>query len=301
MGVPDGAAQQQSQPHAMDGKLPLAGRHIVVTRPAEQAGHLAEAIRSAGATPVLFPVLAIYDIDDRQPLLDIAARLEAFDLAVFVSPNAVSKTLGIIGGQRRWPAHLRAAAMGLTSERELARFGVTEIIAPRLRFDSEALLELPELQEMAGKRVVVFRGDSGRDLLGDTLSERGATVEYVTCYRRGKPDLDTGPLLRLWAGRQLDAVLVTSSEGLRNLAEMLGEAGREMLKGTPLFAPHARIAAAARQLGLRRVVPTAAGDEGLMAGLIKYFSSPDDGRHPAEAAQGAHSHADPHAYPDHGS
>lgn len=289
MGVPDGAAQKQTQPQprATDGTQPLAGRHIVVTRPADQAGHLAEAIRSAGATAVLFPVLAIYDIDDPRPLLDIAARLESFDIAVFVSPNAVSKTLGVIGGQRRWPTRLRAAAMGLSSERELARFGITEVIAPRLRFDSEALLELPEMQDMAGKRVVVFRGDSGRDLLGDTLSERGATVEYVTCYRRGKPDLDTAPLLRLWAGRQLDAILVTSSEGLRNLVEMLGGPGRELLTGTPLFAPHARIAAAARQLGLRRVVPTAPGDEGLMAGLIKYFSSPDDGRHTAEAAQSA--------------
>ncbi|MCX7172359.1 MAG: uroporphyrinogen-III synthase [Proteobacteria bacterium] len=274
------------------GTLSLAGRHVVVTRPADQAGYLAAQVTAAGGIAVLFPVLAIHDIEDPQPLLDIAARLDEFDLAVFVSPNAVNKALAIIARQRCWPARLRVAAMGLTSERELARFGLTEVIAPRLRFDSEALLELPDLREMAGKRVVVFRGDSGRDLLGDTLTQRGARVEYVTCYRRGKPDLDIAPLLQLWESHQLDAIVVTSSEGLRNLAEMLGNSGRDLLKTTPLFAPHARIVSEARSQGLRQVVPTAPGDEGLLAGLAAYFSSlaGDPAERPEEDAQGTSAH-----------
>jgi len=272
MGIPDRLAMITPQQPPEEGIKPLSGRHVVVTRPAEQAAHLAAEVSSAGGVPVLFPVLAIRDIDDPRPLIDIAARLDEFDFAVFVSPNAVIKALTVIGGQRRWPARLRAAAMGHTSERELARFGIGEVIAPRLRFDSEALLEMAEMREMAGMRVVVFRGDSGRDLLGDTLAQRGATVEYVTCYRRGKPAADIAPLLQLWQQQQLDAIAITSSEGLRNLVDMLGDAGRELLKHTPLFAPHARIAAEAQALGLSRVVPTAPGDEGLMAGLIAHFS-----------------------------
>jgi len=253
--------------------LPLDGRHIVVTRPAEQASHLAGIIARAGGLPVLFPVLAIHAIEDRQPLLDIAARLDDFDLAVFVSPNAVKQALTSIVAQRPWPGRLRAATMGQTSERELARFGITDVVAPRARFDSEALLELPELREMAGKRVVIFRGDGGRELLGDTLAARGATVEYVGCYRRGKPLADAAPLLQLWARQALDAFTITSSEGLRNLFEMVGGAGQALLKNTPLFVPHARIAEEARLLGLRRIVPTSPGDPGLLAGLIEYFSA----------------------------
>ena len=222
---PDRATTPASQQPPGNGVQTLSGRHIVVTRPAEQAAHLAAQLRSAGGVAVLFPVLAIHDVDDPQPLLDIAARLDEFDLAVFVSPNAVHQALSVIGRQRPWPGRLRAAAMGNSSERELARWGIAEVIAPRLRFDSEALLELPAMREMAGKRVVVFRGDSGRDLLGDTLKQRGATVEYVTCYRRGKPDADITPLLQLWRQRQLDAIVITSSEGLRNLFAMLGKPG----------------------------------------------------------------------------
>lgn len=292
MGTLDRAAKTLSPQSPRDGVEALSGRHVVVTRPAEQAAHLAAQVRLAGGVAVLFPVLAIHDIDDPQPLLDIAARLDEFDLAVFVSPNAVNKACSVIARQRPWPARLRVAAMGQTSERELARFGLSEIIAPRQRFDSEALLELPEMREMGGKRVVVFRGDSGRDLLGDTLTQRGASVQYVTCYRRGKPDLDIAPLLQLWNNHQLDAIVITSSEGLRNLAEMLGQTGEELLKSTPLFAPHARIVAEARALGLRQVVATAPGDEGLLAGLTAFFSSAESATRetPAAVSQGAASH-----------
>ncbi|MBI3524751.1 MAG: uroporphyrinogen-III synthase [Betaproteobacteria bacterium] len=256
--------------------LPLRNRHIVVTRPAEQASHLAGIITQAGGSAVLFPVLAIHDVDDPQPLLNIAARLDDFDLAVFVSPNAVNKALTSVVAQRVWPAHLRVAVMGHTSERALARFGISDVIAPLTRFDSEALLELPELREMRGKRVVIFRSDGGRELLGDTLTARGAMIEYVSCYRRGKPVADAAPLLQLWQQHALDAFTVTSSEGLRNLVEMLDSHGQALLKDTPLFAPHARIVEEARLLGLPQLVTTAPGDEGLLAGLIAYFSAAEN-------------------------
>jgi uroporphyrinogen-III synthase len=250
---------------------PLAGRHIVVTRPAGQAAHLASALVALGAKPVLFPVLAIHDIEDPNSLLDAAVRLDSFDWAVFVSQNAVDKALAVILAKRPWPARLRTATVGRSSEQALAGFGITDVVAPRERFDSEALLELPELQDMAGKRVIVFRGDGGRELLGDTLKERGAEVEYVTCYRRGKPDLDPAPLLKLWNDGGLDAITVTSSEGLHNLFDMIGKLGQTWLKRTPVFVPHQRIAEQAHNLGCQDVILTGPADDGLVTGLLEHF------------------------------
>jgi len=250
---------------------PLAGRNIVVTRPAGQAAHLASALVALGAKPVLFPVLSILDIEDSAPLIDVAIRLDQFDWAVFVSPNAVDKALSVVLARRQWPASLRVATVGISSERVLAGFGVTDVVAPRERFDSEALLELPELQDMAGRRVIVFRGDGGRDLLGDTLKARGAEVEYVACYRRGRPETDPAPLLKLWTDGHLDAVTVTSSEGLRNLFEMVGKLGQAWLRKTPVFVPHRRIADQARELGCQHVILTGPADDGLIAGLTEHF------------------------------
>jgi uroporphyrinogen-III synthase len=255
-------------------KSALAGRHIVVTRPAGQATHFAEALFELGAHPVLFPVLAIEDIADTAPLLDVAIRLEQYDWAVFVSPNAVDKALAVVLAHRQWPENVRVATVGHSSEQALARHGIGDVVAPQERFDSEALLELPEFADVTGKRAIIFRGDGGRDLFGDTLKTRGALVDYVACYRRAKPALDPAPLLKLWGDGKLDAMTVTSSEGLRNLYEMVGKLGQSWLKKTPTFVPHARIAEQARALGLAQVILTGPADAGLLAGLIEHFSSP---------------------------
>jgi uroporphyrinogen-III synthase len=250
----------------------LRGRRIVLTRPAGQNEHLAALVRAAGGEPVVFPALEIRDLDDPGPLLAAVDRLDRYDLAVFVSPNAVDRAMNAIGSRRTWPAGLRAATVGAASEQALARHGVTGVIAPAGRFDSEALLALPALAAVGGKRVVIFRGDGGRELLGDTLRARGATVDYVECYRRARPDADSGPLVRALERGEVDAVVASSSEGLRYLFDMVGEAGRQRLQRTPLFVPHARIAEGARALGCEQVVETAPGDAGLAAALEAFWA-----------------------------
>ncbi len=258
----------------------LSGRCIVVTRPAEQAEKLAREIEARGGIAVRFPVLAIFDADDPRPLQDAAARIGEFDLAVFVSPNAAEKALAVITGKRPWPAGVAAAAMGQTSARAIARFGVARIVTPAGgRFDSEALLERPEFaaEAVRGRRVAIFRGDAGRELLGETLEARGAKVERIACYRRGCPDIDAGPLRAALRQGRIDALTVTSSEGLRNLAAMVGAAEAAALKAVPLFVAHQRIAAEARGLGFAEAIVTAPGDAGLVEGLETHFSAKGNG------------------------
>lgn len=249
---------------------PLQGVGVVVTRPREQAGHLGKMIEAAGGHPIMFPVLEILDAKDLPPLHAMIDRLDEFDLAIFISPTAVSKAMNLIKARRALPQHLKIAAVGRGSARELAHFGITDVLLPQARFDSEHLLALPALQDVAGKRIVVFRGEGGRDLLKDELTRRGAQVEHAECYRRGRPNADAAPLLRLWARDELHAVIVTSGESMRNLFDLVGKPGQQWLKKTPVFAPHEKIAAVARELGLEQVIVTPSGDEGLLQGLIEW-------------------------------
>jgi uroporphyrinogen-III synthase len=250
----------------------LAGRGILVTRPAHQAGTLAALIHAAGGRPVIFPALEILDPADPQPLLDVIERLESYDLAVFISPNAVTRVMERMAG-RSWPAGLRVAAIGKGGVRELERHGIRDVVAPQRSFDSERLLEMPQLQAVEGQRVLILRGDGGRELLGDTLAARGARVDYVACYRRARPQTDPAPLLQAWAQDGVHATVVTSSEGLRNLFAILGKPGASLLQHTPLLVPHPRIAAVARELGCNEVIETASGDDGLIEGLIRRFAA----------------------------
>jgi uroporphyrinogen-III synthase len=254
----------------------LAGINILVTRPQHQAASLSEKIRAEGGNPVLFPVLEIRDMEDRQPLLNLIDRLHEFHLAVFVSPNAVDKAMSLIVAKRApasLPPALKVAAVGQGTVKALKKFSVGSVIVPSARFDSEALLDMAELQQVEGKHVVIFRGQGGRELLGETLRKRGAILEYASCYRRAKPNADTAQSLKSWRKMKIGGITITSSEGLHNLFEMLGESGKAWLTATPLFVPHQRIAQAAQKLGIAHVILTEMGDEGLLHGLLDYFRS----------------------------
>jgi uroporphyrinogen-III synthase len=252
----------------------LAGRGILITRPAHQSASLTERVRAAGGEPILFPALEIVALADLSALDAVIDRLDDFDWAVFVSPNAASMAMGCIRARRAWPARLRAAAIGRGTTRELARGGVAFVVAPSDRFDTEALLAQLELQSVAGQRVVIFRGDGGRELLGDTLAARGARVEYAECYRRVKPAVDPQRLARLlgrWERGDVHAVTAASAETLRNLWEMVDATGQVWLRATPLFVPHERIAQFARELGISTVVAAGPGEDGLIGGLASWF------------------------------
>ena len=248
------------------GDRPLAGLNIVVTRPREQAADLVQRIERLGGRALLFPLLEIEAVRDDQTLREQISRLKQTDLAIFISPNAVRHGMAAIRASGELPKSLKIAAVGQGSAKALREQGIEHVIVPTERFDSEGLLELPELQDVAGWRVMIFRGDGGRELLGDTLKARGARVEYVTCYLRSKQQLDAGMLLRTLP----DAITITSTEALVHLWGMLTEQDRARFAVTSLFAPHVRIAEAARQQGWQHVVATDSGDDGLISGLIAW-------------------------------
>jgi uroporphyrinogen-III synthase len=236
----------------------LRGRGILVTRPGERAANLARLIEGAGGRAHLFPAI---DIEDLPPPPQLQ-HLDEFDLAVFVSPTAVNRIMAHLDA---WPSALPAAAVGGGTRRELERRGVRNVIAPRAGADSEALLAAAEMQQVAGKRIVVFRGEGGRELLGDTLRSRGAQVVYAAGYRRTLPRGE-----RAWKEDEIDAITVSSSQGLANLFEMLDGA---FLRARPLFVPHPRVAAGARARAVREVVVAGPSDEQVLEALVAYFGS----------------------------
>jgi uroporphyrinogen-III synthase len=137
--------------------------------------------------------------------------------------------------------------------------------------DSEALLALPQLQDLSGQRILIIRGVGGRELLCETLRARGAAVNYAEVYQRTRPDSDTRDILAAWAQGAVDVVTVTSGEALQNLVAMLGEPGRGRLLTTPLVVVSGRMVQQALALGFTSPrLAEAAGDAALMAALIAW-------------------------------
>ncbi|HEY0722227.1 MAG TPA: uroporphyrinogen-III synthase [Gammaproteobacteria bacterium] len=244
-----------------------------MTRPFHQAGPLCELIEQAGGQAVPFPLLAVEAVVESDALSRLLDHLADYWLAIFISPNAVRFGIEAAARHGGVPAPLLLAAVGEGSRRELeSRLGRAVDLVPGERFDSEGLLALPQLQQVANRRVVIFRGNGGRELLAETLRARGAQVDYAEVYRRlPLPAPDRATLAR-WMSGAVNAVTVTSSEALQTLHDGLDEAGRDWLRGLPLFVVSERCAALARQLGFRQAVQIArhASDRAIMESLASW-------------------------------
>jgi len=244
----------------------LAGRGVLITRPAAQAEALCRLIETAGGKAIRFPTIAIESIADREPVRKLLTR--DWDLILFVSRNAVEHALPLLPN-RRLPAKLRLGAIGAATARALAEAGRAPDLIPSGRFDSESLLALPELADLDDRRVLIVRGVGGRGLLGDTLAERGAQLAYAEVYRRALPVTNAAPLLTRWR-QDVQLVTATSGEVLGNLLTLIGRNGRDLLLDTPLVVISKRTEKTATALGFTRVEPAdGASDTAVLAALCR--------------------------------
>ena len=248
---------------------------VVVTRPSQQAGKLARMVADIGRDCVVLPLLDIAPLADQANLKSVLAGLPGYALVAFVSPNAIDAAFAHIGA---WPAGVAAAVLGEGSRAALALHGVHEgnatIFTPRdkTRSDSENLLESLDLSLLRGKRVLIVRGESGRELMADGMRAAGAEVTTVAAYRRSTPALTEALAQQL--SRLLESEndwIITSSEALRGLLALVsqldGAAAVAKMQQQRLFVPHARIAETARGLGLTRLTLCGSGDARLLAAL----------------------------------
>lgn len=251
----------------MASRAELNGLGVLVTRPAHQAGHLCDLIAAAGGRPIRFPTLAIRDLSDSPAVDALLARLADYQLAIFISPNAVRYGLAAIARHGGLPAKLRLATVGHGSAVALEQtLGRAPDIVPTDTYDSEALLALPALLQVAGQRILILRGEGGRELLADTLRQRGASVDYAEVYRRECPAPKRAE--QDWL-EKADIISITSSEALQNLMAMIPAQQRAQLLAKQLVVISERTALLAQQLGFHHppIVTTRAGDEAILQAI----------------------------------
>ncbi len=247
---------------------------VVITRPAKQATTLAARV-SEFRTVVVFPLLEIAPLADTSGLEEVLRNIDQYALVVFVSPNAIDAVFTYIA---RWPRQVAIGIVGQGSRNALAEYGVTAqtatIYAPAelQKSDSEGLLEFLPLDTLAGQRVLIVRGQHGRDFLTQTLHKHAIAVHHVTAYLRLVPELTQvrQEQLQAFLTGKFDFVL-TSSEALRNLLDMVrryaGEQGVVKMQHQRIIATHNRISDIARSLGFSDVILCGTGDEQIIATL----------------------------------
>ncbi len=253
----------------------LTGIKVLITRPQQQAQALTDLIRQAGGEPVVFPALAIHALPVGAGLQTTLDKLSRYHLIIFISPNAVRHLRLLL--QQPLPASLKAACVGAGTTRTFHEtFARWPDLQPEGHFDSEALLELEALKTVAGKPILIVRGEGGRELLADTLRQRGANVDYAEVYRRDCPPLRPAEQKAIIAAG-IDVISITSGEALRNLTRLF-QADADWLLDRPLVVVNNRLVELARQLGFKwgAVAASQASDVALLEALIQWRRTRED-------------------------
>lgn len=260
----------------------LQAKRVLITRTEDRSKSLSDAIMAAGGMPILVPTVDIVDPKDLNPLLNVFNCLSDFDLAIFVSPNAVKKM------QWHWQSYrkenyqdnlqlnkvlassLKVIAIGTGTQEMLNRYAIAVTAMPAQDFSTEGLLALSILQKVSDKRIVIFCGEGGRTELAETLKQRGAEVTFAYTYCRRCPHLDLQTELNDWQKQGIDVVVGTSAASLYNLLEMVGESGACWLKQLPWLVVSERVADLTKMLGFTAVpiVAKNASNDAIFEALI---------------------------------
>ncbi|MBC7184043.1 MAG: uroporphyrinogen-III synthase [Marinobacter sp.] len=255
----------------------LNGRRVLICRPEPEASRLASRFRSAGAAVRILPLI------DREPLPETPERrtlilsLDEFSHVIAVSPFAARLLLDEIDAW--WPQipmGIRWYGVGAGTAAVLAEHGLSPRRPPE-GWTSEALLALPSLQKLQGERVLLARGENGRELIRETLEARGARVTPLPLYRRFRPDYPPELIQATLESFAPEAIVALSGETLNNLIALSANSGHNLYDRL-LIVPADRVAEQARAAGFRNpCIPGSLADNDIVAAVATQLAGRDGG------------------------
>jgi uroporphyrinogen-III synthase len=254
---------------------PLQGLGVLVTRPEQQATPLCRLLESAGAQTLRLPVIEIRPAVDTAGIKGRLGPIEAFDLIIFTSANAVRFGVALLD---QGAADVPLAAIGPATARALREAGHRVAVTPDGGFDSEALLLHPLLANPGGRRILLIKGMHGRNLLETRLTERGAQVVVADVYKRERASHCAAVLEALegeFAAGNIQVVTATSVEIAAGLLDVATPTLRRDFDRVHWLVPGGRVAAALRERGVSGPILEAntAEDQDLVAAVVRWRSS----------------------------
>jgi uroporphyrinogen-III synthase len=249
---------------------------VLVTRPDQQAENLCKLIEENGGQAIRFPVIDIQPSDNRDENIKLIENFSKYEIAIFVSRNAVLLAQSLPGFDKIVLAKINVVATGAGTAEQLRKAGIRQVIYAKGQSDSESLLALPEFKDInvKGKSIIIFRGKGkgGRELLGETLTERGAIIDYADVYQRVCPHYDRDFIGSIWNINGPDIIVVTSCEALQNLIDMLSSKQKMHLLNKQVVTIGKRIVDMANRMGFKKqpILAEGTSDAGILNSIKKY-------------------------------
>ncbi len=250
----------------------LSGRRILVCRPQPRADQLCQTLIESGAQARALPMMEIQplELDGRGRAL--IQDLDHFQHVIAVSPNAAQRLIDHLEQWwPQWPTGIHWWGVGKGTADAFQNAGLPANF-PDQGHDSEALLARPEFsrERISEQRILLCKGQGGRELLAQTLQERGARVEHLPLYQRQRPSYDAKTIVEHFRDFDPDTLIVLSGETLKNLLQVVQNTDPGLTRRR-LIVPVSRVAEEAEAAGFENII--IAGDLS-PAGLLKALQSP---------------------------
>jgi uroporphyrinogen-III synthase len=241
---------------------------VLVTRPAVQAEEICPSLEALGCEVIRQPMLKIESVAETPLIKKHFMDIDLFDVVIAISRNAAEMGLAVMDQYwPQWPVEMTWIAIGPVTAQVMINEGL-QVKMPSDQFDSEGALQMPELNDVAGKKVLIWRGVGGRETLAQTLRERGAEVVYAELYQRLVPEYSE----QQWqqALTDLPLLLVSSGQGLEAIAAQQPKIS-ESVRG--IIAPSSRVAELAESLGFEQIQVAASAQDADMLAAVKTWLS----------------------------
>ncbi|MDX7999955.1 uroporphyrinogen-III synthase [Xenorhabdus sp. Reich] len=243
---------------------------ILITRPAPAGEELVKRLLAVGKTAFSAPLIEIYPGCDLPLLSQKLQWLSAGDLVFLLSKNAVHYANEQLSQEgQSWPDKLSYYGIGKSTSLHFHQQTGQEIIWSEEGETSEDLLQLPALQQMDNKKILLLRGNGGREVIASTLRMRGGKVDYCECYSRRPVKYPAADFSRHWRQCGIKTIVVTSGEMLQLLYNLVTDSdGKAWLLGCGLIVVSERLANIAHELGWQVIkVAKSADNDALMQAL----------------------------------
>ncbi len=241
----------------------LTNKRILVTRPNPDNQVLCDLITAEGGNAISLPLIRLEPLDPIPTTIQLSSwinNLTKVQGIITLSPRAAQWGLKQLKKTyKSWPSQGPSwYAIGPKTQQALATFGVTPLITAPSPYNSEALLSLPQLKQVAGQNWIILCGQDGRQLLRETLNTRGANIENLYIYRRVAHSYTQEQVQTLLGHSPISATIVTSGELLKHLTTI------SIDQQTPVIVVGQRQAKLARTQGFTEVVVSPSADNKIL-------------------------------------
>lgn len=248
---------------------------LLLTRPEQESAALASVLGEAGIYSSSLPLLEIEPLVPTDAQRSLIFNLGLYGAVIVVSKPAARLVLELLDEIWPQPPIQPWFSVGAGTAQILQDYGL-DVSYPQRGDDSEALIDLESLTDIAvqpGTRLLIIRGEDGRELLAERLRELGASVDYLSLYRRNLPQYVANELPRRVAAERLNGLVVSSGQGFEHLRQLAGDAWPHLAQ-LPLFVPSPRVAELASAAGAQTVVDCRGASAAALLAALREFPEP---------------------------